>query len=123
MMENLVEFYDLIHSTDAFFDLETANRFQKVVFRFLKFYCLLSDEAISSGSVRWQVVMKHHLMAHMGLRHMDLNPKFGSTYSDESMVGRMCKIVASSLDGNHHKVHQRTALTKYLLWLIIDLDT
>lgn len=121
-LEYIVEFNEIISSTDSFFDAITAERLKKVIIKCLQHYAWLSKEAADDKRVRWKVVLKHHYFYHMALRSHDLNPKFLSCYMDESLIGRMMDIVASCLDGAYQDVYQKSALEKYLFWLSIDLD-
>ena len=121
VLEYLVEFYSIIADVEPFFAPKTAKRFKFVIVQLLKHYSWLAQEAQIKSLLRWKVELKHHYFFHMALRHMEMNPKFCSCYMDESMIGRMTKILGSCLDGPFENTYQTAAFEKYLLWLTIDL--
>ena len=76
---------------------------------------------LANGRVAWNTVPKHHYFCHVGLRSEDLNPKWTQTYTNESVVGRICSIYKSCLNGQHDKVVQKSVLSKWFVGLQVDL--
>ena len=84
-------------------------------------YQWLAVHAMNSGQKRWQQVPKlHYLVAHIPGQAKLINPIFVQGYCNESMVGTLSKIFASSYNGPHHDVSGVTVMKKYLTVMYID---
>ena len=116
-VELLADFSGVLDGGGTILTQREAASLHAIVFKFLKHYAWLAQEATAQGSFAWAVQPKHHYMAHLGLQQSVLNPKNTSTFLDESLVGRVCAVFAASLDGPSDRCLQTKVLTKYLLAL------
>ena len=55
---------------------------------------------MEAGLLQWNLIHKHHLVAHMPAQAAYLNPKLVSTYSGETMVGFMASLAHACLNGS-----------------------
>ncbi|CAJ1389098.1 unnamed protein product [Effrenium voratum] len=66
---------------------------------FLQHYVRCSKMCMEQGLLQWNVVHKHHLLAHMADQAQFLNPKYVTTYTGETMVGFMASLEHACLNG------------------------
>ena len=61
-------------------------------------------------------------MQHFPTEAKLINPKVVQRYIEESYIGNVAKIWASSQNGPHRETIQRIVLLKYLVWLAVEMD-
>lgn len=116
----LNRFYQTVHAAGMFPTAEQSDAIRSSVGKCLKHYCWLAKDAVKAGKMAYNIVPKMHYFFHIGLRSRFSNPRFGQTYINESMVGRVCSIYKASMSGTgDHKVQQKSVLIKYLTGLIV----
>ena len=95
MMSALGDFYNILNSADAFLTDQQNIAFDRAVYECLCNYQLLARDAMDRGQVRWNIIQKHHMMAHLPeIARQSVNPRYVSTYVEESFVGQgqfVCK--------------------------------
>ena len=87
-----------------------------------KYLQLLRSRAKTQKQLLWHITPKTHYMQHFPDEARLINPKAVQCYIEESTIGKVAKIWASSKSGPYRETIQRTALLKYLLWLSIEMD-
>ena len=113
------------HKAEPFLPVEEAKKFRTCVNKFLQDYVKLANAADDSHKVLFAVVPKHHMLFHLGLRSMFLNPRRGNTMLDEDFVGKMKDLVQSCAHGteshlNPQKVMEKYGWAKHIMWLYGD---
>ena len=123
-LEELHAFYELVYNCPMFLTEAQSRKMQQHVFGCLHHYVWLAKASARVGICGWRIVPKAHYFFHVGLRSDFMNPRFGQTYINESLVGRICNIYKSSLTGPAHSNRrvQRSVLTKYLTGLALSLS-
>ena len=120
----LQRFYDVVHRAGMFPTAGESDAMANAISRCLKHYCWLAKHVVKEGRMAYNVVPKMHYFFHLALRSTGTNPRFGQTYINESMAGRICSIYKASLCGTgNHKVQQRSVLVKYLTGLTVSSTT
>mgnify|MGYP001116255074 CR=1 FL=1 len=66
---------------------------------FLRHYSLLAEEAVTHNRLRWQVTIKFHYLAHVVDDIHYMNPKYVSTYTPESFIGKLAVVAHSATFG------------------------
>ena len=101
MMECLDSLYDCIDAADFHhFSKEESHTFTENVQLFLAHYTKCSKMKYAQGDrYRYNTVSKHHCMAHMPAKALYLNPRCGTTYTGETMVGFICTVGHACLNG------------------------
>ena len=61
-------------------------------------------------------------MQHFPTEATLINPKVVQCYIEESYIGKVAKIWASSKNGSHRETIQRVVLLNYLVWLVVEMD-
>ena len=84
-------FYGYIHSPACFWSPHIAAEVETCAIDFPDCYSWLTVYSIERGHMKWQLTIKFHYLKHGANLAQFLNPKFGSTYTAESFVGKVCK--------------------------------
>ena len=71
-------------------------------------------KAITNGRVQWNIVNKHHAFWHLQKTLELINPRFLSTYCEESMMKTGTQIYACLAMGMYHFKIQLKVLSRYL---------
>lgn len=119
-LRHLAEWYGVVAQCGVVPSPGEAAQLRLHVFGFLQHWVWLSRWALDHGLLRYQVLPKHHYLAHMGLRCRAgyLSPKVLWTYLDEGLIGRITGIFGSTMQ--HGSVSaQPTVLAKYLMLVSI----
>ena len=90
MMAGLVDYYSILSSAGTFLTQDELRRFDIAVYQVLSNYAFLANWSMTSGLVRYNIVMKHHMMAHLPsmARMGGVNPRLLSTYTEESFISQ-----------------------------------
>ena len=70
----------------------------------------------------WHIVPKTHYTQHFPEEATLIAPRMVQCYIEESYIGKVAEIWASSKSGPYKETIQYEALLKYLVWLCIELD-
>ena len=73
-----------------------------------------TSQAIANGRSQWNIVHKHHAFWHLQQTLEIINPRFLSTYSEESMMKSGTLIYAAMATGLYFLKIQRKVLLRYL---------
>ena len=66
------------------------------------------------GRVQYNVAYKHHSFGHLASQCEVLNPRFVSTYTEESMMATGTRLYKALCNGPYEHVVQRQVLSKYV---------
>ena len=94
-------------------DLE--KKFNAELHNFLLHYGWVAKEAGKLGLLRYSMVQKHHLTAHLGVLAKSCHPRCFWTYGSESFMGHMVKIGSASVRGQAAPKAAENILQKYRL--------
>lgn len=121
VVDSLFSIYELCYSAGMFLEESQTTELDKHCHKLGVHYQWLAVNAVNSGQKRWQQVPKlHYLVGHIPTQAKLINPIFVQGYCNESMVGTLSKIFASSYNGPHHAVSGVTVMKKYLTAIYID---
>ena len=70
----------------------------------------------------WGIKPKAHYMQHFPDEAKLISPRVVQCYIEESFIGKIAQIWASSKAGPYQETIQQVSLLKYLVWLCIELD-
>ena len=88
-MTSLQDFYDILHEAGNFLTDDQLNRFDVATYNVLASYAYLADCAMPIGLVRYNIVQKHHVMAHLpAFAKSCCNPRLVATYTEESFIAQ-----------------------------------
>ena len=93
-MDGLSAFYAVLQDSGTFLDESQQQDLDSAVYQCLANYSKLAHLAMMSGQVRWNIVQKHHMMAHIPTFAKIINPRMVSTYVEESFIAQgptVCK--------------------------------
>ena len=82
---------------------------------------LLRNRAKEAEQLLWHIVHKTDYMQHFPAEARLINPRLVQCYIEESYIGKVSKIWASSKNGPHRDTIQRVVLLKYLVWLVVEM--
>jgi hypothetical protein len=89
MMASLADSYRILQGAGMFLKPHELEAFDIAVYQCLANYQLLAHCSMSAGLVRYNVVQKHHMLAHIPqFARSSVNPRLVATYSEESFVGQ-----------------------------------
>ena len=83
---------------------------------------LLRNRAKEAKQLLWHIVPKTHYMQHFPAEARLIKPRLVQWYIEESYIGKVSKVWASSKSGPHKDTVQRVVLVKYLVWLVVEMD-
>lgn len=122
LVRHTVEFNRLTYSTGCFFTEPELAAFATATEGVGKYIQLLRSRAKDAKQLLWHIVPKTHYMQHFPQEARLISPRVVQCYIEESYIGKIAKIWASSKNGPYSQTIQRVGLLKYLLWLAIELD-
>ena len=99
LLDSLISFYTVVDSKKLVLSQQEARQGKRHVLMFLRDYATLSKQAMDQGLLKWQLTIKFHYLAHAAELLVWANPKFSSTYTGESFVGKVAKVAASASIG------------------------
>ena len=83
---------------------------------------LLRSRAKAAKQLLWHIVPKTHYMQHFPQEARLISPRIVQCYIEESYIGKIAQIWASSKSGPYKDTIQYWVLLKYLVWLTIGLN-
>ena len=117
-LQNLNSMYELM-DCGLHMGKESILQFKKVTDLCLLHFARCAKLAMEAGLLQWNLIHKHHLVAHMPAQAAYLNPKLVSTYSGETMVGFMASLAHACLNGSPPHLVPEKVLWRFRLgmWL------
>ena len=122
LIVHTLEFHRLTYSSGVFFTTEELAAFDEATNGIGKFMQLLRRRAKEATQLLWHIVPKTHFMQHFPQEARLISPRIVQCYIEESYIGKIAQIWASSKNGPYKESIQFFALLKYLVWLVIELD-
>ena len=122
LINRTIEFNRLTYSTGLFFTDDELAAFAAATKGIDKYMQLLRSRAKATKQLLWHIVPKTHYMQHFPDEAELISPKAVQCYIEESFIGKVAQIWASSKNGPYSETIQRTGLLKYLVWLAIELQ-
>ena len=95
--------------------------FEKIVEAFLAHYGMLASLSMQAGQLRFSIVQKHNLLAHLPSQSRFIAPRCAVTYGGESFMGLMVRLSAMCVHGTPAfkmptKLYQKNRLAMHLIW-------
>ena len=122
LIKHTLEFHRLSYSSGTFFAPEDLAAFDEATKGIGKYMQLLRNRAKADKQLLWQIKPKTHYMQHFPQEARLISPRLVQCYIEESYIGKIAQIWASSKNGPYKETIQFFALLKYLVWLTIELD-
>ena len=117
-----LEFLRLSYVSGRFFTTEEIAAFDQATKGVGKYMQLLRKRAKAAEQLLWHITPKTHFMQHFPQEARLISPRIVQCYIEESYIGKIAQIWASSKNGPYKETIQFFALLKYLVWLVIELD-
>ena len=93
---------------------DVAREFREATFGFLRLQCELQASATGMGMCFFNVTIKSHYIAHLGLRAHLLNPALGGCYAGEDFMQHMKRLSKRCAAGNAASQVPHKMVEKYL---------
>ena len=122
LITHTLEFHRLSYSSGVFFTKEELEAFDNATKGIGKFMQLLRSRAKKEKQLLWHIVPKTHFMQHFPQEARLISPRIVQCYIEESYIGKIAQIWASSKNGPYREAIQFCTLLKYLVWVVIELD-
>ena len=122
LIKHTLDFHRLSYSSGDFFTPEDLAAFDEATKGMGKFMQLLRTRAKDDQQLLWHIKPKSHYMQHFPQEARLISPRLVQCYIEESYIGKMAEIWASSKSGPYKETIQFEALLKYLVWLSIELN-
>ena len=122
LINHTLEFHRLSYSSGVFFTPEELAAFDQATQGIGKYLQLLRMRAKEDKQLLWHITPKTHFMQHFPQEARLISPRIVQCYIEESYIGKIAQIWASSKNGPYNETIQFFALLKYLVWLCIELD-
>jgi hypothetical protein len=114
MMTHLAKLYDVVDASKTFaWCNEDQSTFTQSVEGFLAHYQWLAKNSTKNKFRRYNVVPKHHYMAHLPDQSRWLSPRHAWTYPGEATVGKVAALAQACLAGTPSHLVFRSVLLKY----------
>ena len=100
-MQGLQKYYQVLQNGLLFLDEDELQALDVAVYACLANYTYLAHSAMTSGLVRYNVVHKHHMFAHIPAvaRATGINPRAVDTYTEESFISQGISCATNCLIG------------------------
>ena len=122
LLNHTMEFHRLSYSSGTFFTPEDLAAYDEAAKGMGKYMQLLRKRAKEAKQLLWHITPKTHFMQHFPQEARLISPRVVQCYIEESYIGKIAQIWASSKNGPYGETIQSFALLKYLVWLCIELD-
>lgn len=122
LIQHTLDFHRLINSSGTFFTEADLAAFKTATEGVGKYMQLLRSRAKAAKQMLWHIKPKTHYMQHFPEEAKLISPKAVQCYIEESFIGKVAQIWASSKNGPYSETIQRTGLLKYLVWLAVELQ-
>ena len=93
-MQGLQKYYQVLQNGLLFLDEDELQALDVAVYACLANYTYLAHSAMTSGLVRYNVVHKHHMFAHIPAvaRATGINPRAVDTYTEEVLFRKAFRV-------------------------------
>ena len=122
LITHTLEFLRLSYVAGRFFTAEELAAFDEATRGIGKYMQLLRSRAKEAKQMLWHITPKCHFLQHFPQEARLISPRAVQCYIEESYIGKIAQVWASSKNGPYRDVIQQLALLKYLVWLTIELD-
>ena len=122
LIKHTIEFNLLTYSTGTFFTEPELAAYRTATQGVGKYMQLLRSRAKAAKQLLWHTVPKTHYMQHFPDEARLINPRIVQCYIEESYIGKIAQLWASSKNGPYSETIQGLGLLKYLVWLVVELD-
>ena len=122
LIQHSLDFNRLINSSGRILTKPQLDAFTVATEGVGKYIQLLRSRAKEQRQLLWHIVPKTHHMQHFPTEAKLINPRLVQCYIEESYIGKVAKIWASSKNGPYKETVQRIVLLKYLVWLVVEMD-
>ena len=122
LISHTVEFNRLMYSSGTFFTEPELQALKIATEGVGKYMQLLRARAKEKKQLIWHIIPKPHYMQHFPEEAKLISPRVVQCYIEESFIGKVAQIWASSKNGPYSEIIQYIVLLKYLVWLAVDLD-
>ena len=122
LIQHAIGFNHTLNMADTFLTLEQHAEFSTHTEGVGNYLQLLRSRAKNDKQLLWHITPKTHYMQHFPAEAKLINPKAVQCYIEESTIGKIANIWASSKNGPYRENTQRVALLKYLVHLAIEMD-
>ena len=122
LIRHTLEFNRLAWGSGVFFTAGELAAFTDATQGIGKYMQVLRSRAKVAKQLLWHIIPKTHYMQHFPAEAKLIAPRVVQCYIEESYIGKIAQIWASSKSGPHTETIQGMSLLKYLLWLAIELD-
>ena len=122
LIKHTLDFHRLSYSSGTFFTPDELAACDEAITGIGKFMQLLRQRAKDAKQLLWQSRPKIHYMQHFADEARLISPRIVQCYIEESYIGKLAQIWASSKHGPHKNTIQFFVLLKYLVWLALELE-
>ena len=122
LITHTLEFHRIVHSSGVFFTPEELKAFDEATKGVGKYLQLLRHRAKLAKQLLWHITPKCHYMQHFPQEARLISLRIVTCYIEESYIGKIAAIWASSKNGPYKESVQFCTLLKYVVWLVIELD-
>ena len=122
LIRHTLDFNRLAYSSGVFFTAEELAGFTVATQGVGKYLQLLRARAKAAKQLLWHIVPKAHYMQHFPAEAKLISPRVVQCYIEESYIGKIAQIWASSKCGPYSETIQAVSLLKYLVWVVVELD-
>lgn len=121
MVKALDDLYSSLDRPDLVYTKVMQQAFEKSVEAFLAHYGMLASLSMQAKQLRFSIVQKHHLLAHLPSQSRFVAPRCAVTYGGESFMGLMVRLSAMCVHGTPAfkmptKLYQKNRLAMHLIW-------
>ena len=122
LMDHVTDFNIVLFCSGTFLTPLRVDRLAEATEGVGKYMQLLRSRAKEAKQLLWHITPKTHYMQHFPAEARLINPRVVQCYIEESYIGKVAKIWASSKNGPHRETIQRLVLLKYFVWLVVEMD-
>jgi hypothetical protein len=121
MVKALDSVYMSLDKPDLIYTSSLQSTFEKNVDAFLAHYGMLASLSMQANQIRYSIVQKHHLLAHLPSQSRFIAPRCCWTYGGESFMGLMVRLSSTCVRGTPAfkmptKLYQKNRLAMHLIW-------
>ena len=122
LINHTIDFNRLNYSSGTFFTEPELEAYKVATEGVGKYIQLLRSRAKDQKWLLWHITPKTHYMQHFPTEAKLISPRVVQCYIEESFIGKIAQIWASTKNGPYSECIQAIGLLKYLVWLAIELE-
>ena len=122
LIGHTLDFNRVIYNSGVFYTKEELKELTTATVGIGKYMQTLRARAKEAKQLIWGIKPKLHYMQHFPDEAKLISPKVVQCYIEESFIGKVAQIWASSKSGPYSETIQQLSLLKYLVWLSIEHD-